>query len=88
MTSTFMMGSRSLAPARRSPSRMHIREAISNASTEESTSWNLPSTSAAFMSITGKPASGPESSTDWMPFSTPGMYSLGTVPPTIRLSKL
>jgi hypothetical protein len=53
----------------------------------ESTSWNLPSTSATLKSITGKPASGPESITDLMPFSTPGMYSLGTTPPTIFDSK-
>jgi hypothetical protein len=33
--------------------------------------------------MTGKPASGPESMTDLMPFSTPGMYSFGTAPPTI-----
>ena len=38
--------------------------------------------------MTGKPASGPESITELMPFSTPGMYSLGTVPPTTLLSKL
>jgi hypothetical protein len=86
-TSTFMIGSSSLAPAFLRPSRMPIRAAISKARTLESTSWNLPSISATLKSITGKPASGPLSMTDLMPFSTPGMYSFGTAPPTIRLSK-
>ena len=63
---------------------MPIRAAISNARTLESTSWNLPSISATLKSITGKPASGPLSMTDLMPFSTPGMYSFGTAPPTMR----
>ena len=86
ITSTFMIGSSSFAPALRMPSRIHIRPAISNARTLESTSWNLPSSRATLKSITGKPARGPLSITDWMPFSTPGMYSFGTAPPTMRLS--
>ena len=69
-------------------SRIAAREAISKARTLESTSWNAPSISSTRKSITGKPASGPESITELMPFSTPGMYSLGTAPPTILLSKL
>ncbi len=63
-----------------------MRDAISNASADESTSWNLPSISATLRSTTGKPASGPEPSTDSRPFSTPGMYSFGTAPPTISFS--
>ena len=58
------------------------RAAISNAIMDESTSWNLPSSRTTLKSITGKPAKGPLSITDRMPFSTPGMYSLGTEPPT------
>ena len=85
-TSTFMIGSSSLAPARFSPSRIAARAAISKASTELSTSWWPPSISVTLKSITGKPASGPESITERMPFSTPGMYSLGTEPPTTLLS--
>ena len=38
------------------------------------------------MSTIGKPISTPESHTDCTPFSTPGMYSFGTTPPTISLS--
>ena len=81
-----MIGSRSLAPAFFRPSRIAARAAISKARTDESTSWYAPSISATLKSITGKPASGPESITDLMPFSTPGTYSFGTVPPTILLS--
>ena len=56
-TSTFMIGSSSFAPAFLRPSRMRMRDAISKARTEESTSWYLPSISATLKSITGKPAS-------------------------------
>ena len=59
------------------------REAISNASTEESTSGKAPATRVALTSMTGKPASRPFSLADFRPFSTPGMYSLGTAPPTM-----
>ena len=38
-TSTFMIGSSSLAPAFFRPSRIAARAAISKASTDESTSW-------------------------------------------------
>ena len=38
------------------------------------------------MSTIGKPISTPVSQTDLTPFSTPGMYSFGTVPPTILAS--
>ena len=38
------------------------------------------------MSTIGKPISTPLSQTDLTPFSTPGMNSFGTVPPTISLS--
>ena len=37
--------------------------AISNAISDESTSWKAPSISVTLKSITGKPASGPESIT-------------------------
>ena len=39
-------------------------------------------------SITGKPAKYPESVESFIPFSTPGIYSFGTLPPTILLSKI
>ena len=42
--------------------------------------------SVTLRSTTGKPASTPEPSTDSRPFSTPGMYSFGTVPPTTSFS--
>jgi len=65
------------------PSRIAEREAISNAIADESTSWKAPSVSVTFMSTIGKPINMPVSQIDLTPFSTPGMYSLGTEPPTI-----
>ena len=41
-----------------------------------------PSIKVTLKSITGKPANGPESITDLIPFSTPGIYSFGIDPPT------
>ncbi len=38
--------------------------------------------SVALTSTTGKPARTPEPSTLLTPFSTPGIYSFGTAPPT------
>mmetsp|Transcript_17777 Transcript_17777/g.40738 ORF Transcript_17777/g.40738 Transcript_17777/m.40738 type:complete len:242 (-) Transcript_17777:1466-2191(-) len=87
VTSTFISGSISLAPASRRPLRAAARPAISNAITDESTSWNAPSTSVALQPITGKPASTPDDMTDSSPLATPGMYSLGTVPPLISCAK-
>ena len=37
--------------------------------------------------MTGKPASTPVSVDAFSPFSTPGTYSFGTVPPTTSFSK-
>mmetsp|Transcript_31773 Transcript_31773/g.68281 ORF Transcript_31773/g.68281 Transcript_31773/m.68281 type:complete len:232 (-) Transcript_31773:1487-2182(-) len=87
VTSTFITGSMSLAPASRRPLRAAARPAISKAITEESTSWKAPSTSVALHPMTGKPASTPEDIMDSSPLATPGMYSLGTVPPLISCSK-
>ena len=39
-------------------------------------------------SITGNPAKKPVSVDNLIPFSTPGIYSFGTLPPTILLSKI
>ena len=62
--------------------------AISKAMTLESTSWNAPSTKVHLKSMTGNPAKNPVSVESFIPFSTPGIYSLGTLPPTILLSKI
>merc|ERR1719183_1244035 len=86
VTSTFIIGSMSFAPASLSPLRAHWRPAISKAITDESTSWYWPSSSVALHPITGKPASTPEPITLSSPLATPGMYSLGTVPPLISCS--
>ncbi len=85
-TSTFMIGSSRTEPPFCSASRVAARVAISKARTDESTSWKAPSMSVALRSTTGKPARTPSPTTDSMPFSTPGMYSFGTAPPTIWLS--
>ena len=85
-TSTSMIGSSSFTPAFAQPSRIAEREAISKAMALESTSWKAPSYSVTFMSTIGKPISTPASHTLCTPFSTPGMYSFGTTPPTISLS--
>ena len=85
-TSTSMIGSRILTPALSQPSFIAERAAISKAIAEQSTSWKAPSYSVTFMSTIGKPISTPLSHTDLTPFSTPGMYSFGTVPPTILAS--
>ena len=68
------------------PSRKHDLAAISNASADESTSWYLPSSSVYLKSTVGKPASTPVSACTLMPFSTAGMYSFGTEPPTTLFS--
>lgn len=67
---TCMIGSMSRAPAFRRPSLHAARPAISNAITEESTSWYAPSTRTAFIPSTGNPASTPFVSTDSTPCST------------------
>ena len=82
-TSTFMIGSSRTEPPFCRASRNAAREAISKASTDESTSWKAPSISVALTSTTGKPARTPAPMTLLMPFSTPGTYSFGTAPPTI-----
>ena len=86
-TSTFIIGSRRTALAFGIASLKAALEAISNAITLESTSWNAPSTRVHLKSITGNPARKPVSVDDLIPFSTPGIYSRGTRPPTILLSK-
>ena len=54
----------------------------------ESTSWNAPSYSSASKSTTGYPASTPVFFAKFKPFSTPGMYSFGILPPTTVLINL
>merc|ERR1719183_2874973 len=88
VTSTFIIGSISLAPASLSPLRAACRPAISKAMTEESTSWYEPSTKVALQPMTGKPASTPLDMMDSRPLATPGMYSLGTAPPLISWSNM
>ena len=87
VTSTSMIGSRMIGPAFFMPSRKQAFAAISKASAEESTSWYLPSTSEYLKSTVGKPASTPVSAWTRMPFSTAGMYSFGTEPPTTLFSQ-
>merc|ERR1719183_3145585 len=86
VTSTFIIGSISLAPASRRPLRAAARPAISKAITDESTSWKAPSVRVALTPMTGKPARMPLDMIDSRPFATPGMYSLGTEPPLISCS--
>ena len=69
------------------PSRKQALAAISNASAELSTSWYLPSVRVYLKSTVWKPASTPVEDCIRMPFSTAGMYSFGTVPPTTLFSK-
>ena len=86
VTSTSMIGSRMTGPAFFMPSRKQALAAISKASADESTSWYLPSTRVYLKSTVGKPASTPVSACTLMPFSTAGMYSFGTAPPTTPFS--
>ena len=88
VTSTSMIGSRMIGPAFFMPSRKQALAAISNASADESTSWYLPSTRVYLKSTVGKPASTPVSACTLMPFSTAGMYSFGTEPPTTVFDEL
>ena len=81
-----MIGSRMIGLAFFMPSRKQALAAISNASALESTSWYLPSTRVYLKSTVGKPASTPVSACTRMPFSTAGMYSFGTEPPTVLFS--
>ena len=60
-----------------------IEPAILKAISDESTSWNEPSTSVAFRSIIGKPATMPPASASRMPCSVGFQNSFGTDPPTI-----
>ena len=85
-TSTFMIGSSSLAPALRRPSRMPIRAAISKASTDRVDVVELAVDQRDLEVDHREAGQRAQSITDSMPFSTPGMNSLGTVPPTILLS--
>ena len=62
--------------------------AISKDIPDESTEWKLPSTSVAFRSTMGKPATTPSVRDFTTPFSTEGMYSLGTAPPTMAEAEL
>mmetsp|Transcript_7447 Transcript_7447/g.12559 ORF Transcript_7447/g.12559 Transcript_7447/m.12559 type:complete len:327 (+) Transcript_7447:523-1503(+) len=88
VTSTFIIGSISCAPAARRPLRAHCRPAISKAMTDESTSWKPPSTRVALHPMTGKPARTPLVIIDSRPLAAPGMYSLGTEPPLMSWSKM
>ena len=78
-----MIGSSSTGLAISAAFLKAIEPAILNAISEESTSWYGPSTSVARTSTVGYPASTPASRADWMPWSTAGMYSRGTLPPLI-----
>ena len=53
---------------------------------EESTVWNLPSTSVTRMSTIGFPPTTPSAIVLTMPFSTEGMNWCGTAPPKILSS--
>ena len=53
------------------------------ATAEESTAWNAPSSSVTLISTVGYPASTPFSSEFLNPFSTAGQNSLGTLPPPL-----
>ena len=82
-TSTFIIGSSSTGPAFWTPSRKAAREAISNASTT-GVDVVIGTVDQRRLDVDiGKPAMTPDVITLSMPFWTPGMYSLGTLPPTI-----
>ena len=56
VTSTRMIGSRMTGSAFANPSLRAMEPAILKAISDESTSWNEPSTSVALTSTAGKPA--------------------------------
>ena len=81
-----MIGSSSTEPPFASASRIAARAAISNAMADESTSCEAPSISDSLISTTGKPAITPDVNWPSRPFSTAGMNSFGTDPPTMSFS--
>ena len=76
-----MIGSNSVGPPFWQASLKAMEPQILKASSEESTSWKLPSSSVTFTSTTWYPASTPESMAPWTPWSTQGMNSFGIAPP-------
>ena len=88
ITSTLRIGSNSCGLASRIACLKPMLPAISNATPDESTEWELPSYSSTLMPTTGKPANTPCDAALRTPFSTEGMYSLGTLPPTTELENV
>ena len=81
--STFIIGSSMIGLACCMPFVAACPPAISKDTPDESTGGKLPSTRVAFMSTTGYPATTPPFRAFLTPFSTEGMYSRGTTPPTM-----
>ena len=83
---TFIIGSRITGCAFLAAARKAIEAATRNAVSFESTSWYEPSYNLALISTNGYPARTPLAIESSNPFSTAGMYSRGTTPPTIAFS--
>jgi len=86
-TATFISGSRICGPAFGYVSRQAPRAASWKAMSEESTAWAAPSLRVTETPVTGAPMRAPLASMERKPFSTAGMNSLGTEPPTISSAK-
>src|SRR3954471_20898435 len=87
-TSISSIGSSNTTPHDPAASRSANAPAVWNAASEESTLCALPSTNVALRSTAGCLASdSPRSSWARRPFSTLGMYCVGTEPPTTFDSK-
>ena len=76
-----MTGSSRMGLAWAAASRNQARPAILKASSDESTSWLLPSVRVTLRSTAGNPASTPLLMASRMPSSTGLTNSLGTAPP-------
>ncbi len=81
--SSFITGSKSLGPAFFKQSLVAIMAAVLKAISDESTSWNEPSSKVALTFTTGKPCRIPSMRACLIPDSTAGIYSRGMAPPTI-----
>ena len=81
-----MIGSMMTARAAFAEALKPILAANSKESESESTGWKEPSFKVIFIASTSKPANGPLVIESLNPFSTAGIYSLGTFPPLIKLT--
>ena len=85
-TESWTIGSSRTTPAFSTASLSASDPAIWNAMSEESTVWNLPSTSVTLMSTIGFPLITPSAIVLTTPFSIDGMNCCGIAPPVILSS--